>query len=151
MNNMTNKQFFKNYGILLALFLFAFVILIYSVKLSRKGWSVGLRNSVEKVLNEKQDLWLVGDNITLSNPITTNACAFEILNKETKETATAVIVRITTVYGPLSAVYISDENENVVFAGFSSLHGRIAKQFENKKIDQGIDYWKKKVPSILAK
>lgn len=151
MKNFSYKQYFRNYAIATALLLAAFLILIYSVKLSRNSWVNGLRASVEKVLNENGDVWLVGDTIEISSPMTTNAAAYNIINKQTKEVSEAVILRVTTLYGPLACVFTCDENNNVEFAGFSSLHGRIATQFRDKSFDQRIEYWQRKVPSILGK
>ncbi|MCQ2588844.1 MAG: hypothetical protein MJ179_00310 [Treponema sp.] len=151
MKNFSYKQYFRNYAIAAALLLAAFLILIYSVKLSRNSWVNGLRASVEKVLNENGDVWLVGDTIEISSPMTTNAAAYNIINKQTKEVSEAVILRVTTLYGPLACVFTCDENNNVEFAGFSSLHGRIATQFRDKSFDQRIEYWQRKVPSILGK
>lgn len=151
MKNFSYKQYFRNYAIVAALLLAAFLILIYSVKLSRNSWVNGLRASVEKVLNENGDVWLVGDTIEISSPMTTNAAAYNIINKQTKEVSEAVILRVTTLYGPLACVFTCDENNNVEFAGFSSLHGRIATQFRDKSFDQRIEYWQRKVPSILGK
>lgn len=151
MKNFSYKQYFRNYAIAAALLLAAFLILIYSVKLSRNSWVNGLRASVEKVLNENGDVWLVGDTIEISSPMTTNAAAYNIINKQTKEVSEAVILRVTTLYGPLACVFTCDENNDVEFAGFSSLHGRIATQFRDKSFDQRIEYWQRKVPSILGK
>lgn len=151
MKNFTYKQFFRNYGIVAAFLILTFVILIYSVKLTNKSWYVGLRSSVERVLNEKEDLWIVGDSIEITSPMTTNAAAYNIMNKQTKEVNEAVIVRVTTLYGPVSCVFMCNENNEVSFAGFSSLHGRIALQFKDKSFDQRIDYWQKKIPSILGR
>lgn len=151
MNNFTYKQFFRNYGIVAAFLLLAFVILIYSVKLTRNSWSAGLRSSVERVLNEEVDLWLVGENIEITSPMTTNAAAYNIMNKQTKEISQAVIVRVTTLYGPVACVFTCNDNNDVEFVGFSSLHGRIALQFKDKSFDQRIDYWQRKIPSILGR
>ena len=151
MKKFTYKQFFRNYGIVAAFLIVTFVILIYSVKLTNKSWVKGLRTSVDRVLNENEDLWIVGDNIELSNPITTNAAAYNIMNKQTKEVKEAVIVRVTTLYGPVSCVFICNDDNDVEFAGFSSLHGRIALQFKDKSFDQRIDYWQDKIPSILGR
>jgi len=150
MKEFSSKQFFRNYAIVAALLLVAFVVLIYSVRLTRKSWVNGLKVSVEKVLNESGNNWIVGDNIEITSPMTTNAAAYYIMNVQTKEVSQAVILRVTTLYGPLACVFICDDDNNVSFAGFSSLHGRIASQFRDKNLDQRIQYWQKKVPSILG-
>lgn len=150
MENFSYKKFFRNYAIVAAFLIVSFVILIYSVKLTQKKWISGLKNSVENVLNENGDDWQVLDNIEIKSPMTTNAAAYNIVNIKSKEICQAVIVRVTTLYGPVACVFTCND-DIVSFAGFSSLHGRIAVQFNDKNFDQRIDYWQKKVPSILGK
>lgn len=150
MNSISSKDFFKNYGFIVLLILFASGILISLTFLSNTSWEKGLKVSVENVLSEESDDWVVGDNIEITSPMSTNACAFEIYNTQTHEKAKAVILRITTMYGPQSGVFIYHEDEKIEFVGYSSLHGRIAEQIKNKPFDKRLDYWQDKIPEILG-
>ena len=62
MNNISNKKFFKNYGIFLLILIVSFLTLIYMVYLSKGFWRDNLQDSVETVLEEKQPgTWIMGD------------------------------------------------------------------------------------------
>lgn len=150
MQEIDNKKFFRNYAFFLLILLVIFGILSYSVVLSRKSWSKNLGLSVQKVLDEYQPAtWNVEAVITLKSPVSINSSAYQIRNKATGSMAKAVIVRITTFYGPLPAVYIYREGEEVEFVGYSSLHGRIQTQLMNTNSDKRREYWQSKIPDIL--
>ena len=150
MHEIDNKKFFINYGLFLAILLVIFGMLSYSVVLSRKSWSKNLGNSVQKVLDEYEPkTWNVESAVTLKTPVSLNSAAYQIRNKTDGTVAKAVIVRITTFYGPLPAVYIYQEGQEVEFAGYSSLHGRIRNLLINTNSDKRREYWQSKVPDII--
>lgn len=151
MNNISSKDFFRNYGFMIILVIIIIGILIPMTFISNSSWTKGLSVSVEKLLNEQEEEWTVGDNIEITSPMTTNASAYKVFNTKTKENAEAVILRVTTLYGPQSAVFLFHEDETVTFEGYSNLHGRIAKQMSERNFDKRVDYWKQKVPEILGK
>lgn len=151
MNNISSKDFFRNYGLMIFLVIVIIGILIPMTFLSNGSWTKGLRVSVENVLNETDSDWIVNDNIEITSPMTTNAAAYKVFNSKTKEEAEAVILRITTLYGPQAAVFVYHQDETVTFQGYSSLHGRIAKQISQRGFDKRVDYWQQKVPEILGK
>jgi len=145
------KNFFKNYGILSAIIVTVFVVLFYSVHLSRKSWNENLKKSVESVLNENSPgEWKVGDYIPLKNNLSTNAAAYKIKNNRNSESAFAVIVRTATFYGPLPAVYICNSKNNVSFVGFSSIHGSVQHQLMLNSSDKRIKYWQQKIPLLIS-
>ena len=158
------KTFFKNYGILCGIIVTVFVVMFYSVKLSRKSWNENLKKSVETVLEEKlPEEWFVGNAIHLKNNLSSNAAAYQIRNKKDFTDAIAVIIRTQTFYGPIPAVYIyqnqngevqnnsqnSFQNE-VVFVGYSSVHGIVERQLMFACTDKRIQYWQQKIPAIIA-
>lgn len=150
-NKFNYKKFFINYGILIAIIGFIFLVMIYTVKLSRKSWQNNLKVCVEKVLEENYpDTWNVGQFVFINNPLSLSAACYEISNKKTGGKSSAVIIRDTSFYGPVSVVFICDENLNVEFAGYSSLHGRIEQQLLNKKSDKRLEYWQNKIPEIIG-
>lgn len=145
------KNFFKNYGILSAIIISVFVLLFYSVKLSRKSWNENLRKSVELVLEEKNPgEWTVGAFKKIDNNLSLNAAAYCVTNVKTTETCYAVIVRVATFYGPIPAVFICDSENNVSFIGYSSVHGVIERQLMITSLDHRVRHWQEKIPYILS-
>lgn len=150
MQEINNKNFFKNYAFFILILLVIFAILSYTVILSKKAWNKNLATAVQKVLDENEpDSWKVGNSITVNNPVTVNCAAYEIINIKNNTRQQAVIVRIVTFYGPVSAVYTYEEGQTARFAGYSSLHGRIKTQLMNNKSDKRREYWQNKIPDIL--
>lgn len=144
-----SKTFFRNYGIFITILLVIFVVLIYSIKISRNSWQNNLQTTVQNVLSEKyDDEWTVGDFVKIYNPLGTNAACYKIKNKDGIN-GKAVIIRIATYYGPVSAVYTSTGEKEITFVGFSSLHGKIADTMMNNKADKKIQYWQDKIPDII--
>ena len=77
------KQFFKNYLILIGVMLVVFTLLIYLSIVSKKSWNNNLKTAVEVVLDEKQpNTWSVGNNIDINNPFTMSGACYEVTDKE---------------------------------------------------------------------
>lgn len=151
-DNFSYKNFFKHYGFLLAIIVVLFLILFYSIYISRKPWQKYLKTQIETVLDETDpNNWTVGNFQKIDNPFCLNAAAYEARYKKTGDVFTVLIIRIQTFYGPVSAVFTVDKKDTVNFVGYSSLHGRVETQLENAFSDKRLDYWKKKIPEILVK
>lgn len=149
-NEITNKEFFIKYGILAAIIVVLFGILIYPIKVSQKSWKNSLRANIEFVLDEREpNGWSVEDCVPLKNPFCLNAACYNARNRTTGELYKVMIIRIQTLYGPLPGVFLIDKSDEVQFAGFSSLHGRISNQIKNNKKTARIEFWKAKIPDIL--
>lgn len=150
MQEITNKKFFKNYAFFLLILIVIFTVLTYAVTASRKSWTTNLGVSVQKVLDEYQpNTWKVDANIPIKTPVSINSAAYVIKNKRDGSVASAVIVRITTFYGPIPAVYIYQKDQQVEFAGYSSLHGRINNLLRSNISDKRREYWQSKIPEML--
>lgn len=150
MNSISSKKFFKNYGVFLLILIVFVAVLAYLIFLSKPFWKDNLKVTVEKVLEEKQPgKWFVNDYIEINNPMTTSAAAYNIISSDTKTEAKAVILRIITFYGPVSALYIVHDKENIEFVGIASLHGRISKQIGSSNNDMRIKYWAKRIPAFF--
>jgi len=150
--NVSYKDFFKNYSIFLGIIVLVMGILIYSIVLSRKSWDNNLKTSVERVLDDYEpNQWSVLAVKKIKNPLSMSAACYEARSRKTGELYDAVIVRIETFYGPVPALYLCDSENNVTFVGFSSLHGRIEKILKSSSTDKRIEFWQKKVPYILNK
>ena len=147
------KQFFKNYLILIGVMLVVFTLLIYLSIVSKKSWNNNLKTAVEVVLDEKQpNTWSVGKNIEINNPFTISGACYEARNRKNGEVYKVMVIRVVTNYGPMAGVFSVDKVNNVDFIGFSNLHGRIEKQVSSMSTStcKQISYWKNKIPQILG-
>ena len=147
------KQFFKNYLILIGVMLVVFTLLIYLSIVSKKSWNNNLKTAVEVVLDEKQpNTWSVGKNIEINNPFTMSGACYEARNRKNGEVYKVMVIRVVTNYGPMAGVFSVDKVNNVDFIGFSNLHGRIEKQVSSMSTStcKQISYWKSKIPQILG-
>lgn len=150
MQEISNKNFFKNYAFFILILLVIFAVLSYTVVVSKKAWSKNLAVSVQKVFDEEEPgRWKVGNSITVNNPVTVNCAAYEVVDVKTNTKMKAIIIRTITFYGPVSAVFSYKEGETADFIGYSSLHGRIKTQLLNNKSDKRREYWQNKIPDIL--
>ena len=147
------KQFFKNYLILIGVMLVVFTLLIYLSIVSKKSWNNNLKTAVEVVLDEKQpNTWSVGKNIEINNPFTMSGACYEARNRKNGDVYKVMVIRVVTNYGPMAGVFSVDKVNNVDFIGFSNLHGRIEKQVSSMSTStcKQISYWKNKIPQILG-
>lgn len=147
------KQFFKNFLILIGVMLVVFTLLIYLSIVSKKSWNNNLKTAVEVVLDEKQpNTWSVGKNIEINNPFTMSGACYEARNRKNGEVYKVMVIRVVTNYGPMAGVFSVDKVNNVDFIGFSNLHGRIEKQVSSMSTStcKQISYWKNKIPQILG-
>ena len=147
------KQFFKNYLILIGVMLVVFTLLIYLSIVSKKSWNNNLKTAVEVVLDEKQpNTWSVGKNIEINNPFTMSGACYEARNRKNGEVYKVMVIRVVTNYGPMAGVFSVDKVNNVDFIGFSNLNGRIEKQVSSMSTStcKQISYWKNKIPQILG-
>lgn len=148
--NISYKDFFKRYGIFVAILVVIFGILIYTICFSQRSWTQNLKSAVETVLEEKDpNTWTVEENIKIKNPFTMNASCFEVRNRKSGDLYKAVIIRVQTLYGPLPAVFMLDDDNKVSFVGYSSLHGVIASQLINNPNSKRVEFWLNKIPTII--
>lgn len=133
-------------GILLLLFL----MLSGLVFLSLSSWENGLRKNTDFVLQGYSENLHCGKMLPVKEGITTSACFYELMDKDTVK-GYAAIVRMTTYYGPVPAVFIQEHNSGeVVFAGVYGLRSSVNNEFNNDSNDLVINYWKDKCSRIFA-
>lgn len=146
----TYKTFLLHYFIFILITAVIFGILIYSVKVSQNIWDNTLRKSVQLVLDETDpEIWTVETPVRIKNPLVTSAACYDTKNKKNGEYYKAVILRIQTLYGPVSGVFIMDKDGAVDFKGFSAIHGRIAELLKKNTFSKRIDYWKLRIPDMI--
>ncbi len=144
------KNFFINYAIFILIVAAVFGILIYVIKVSQKSWEKNLKSAIEYTLAETEpDTWELGKSIPIDSPITTGAAAFEARNKKSGENCKFVIIRLQTFYGPHAGIYLVQNEENISFKGYSSLHGRCSTQLQYSFNGRRVEYWNKRIKEVL--
>ena len=149
-SNFSTKVFFIHYGIFFAFILLVSAVLVYTIYVSRASWFKNLKTACETVLEESEPgEWTLGETVELKNPAKTATVCYEAHNSS-GENAFAVIKRIQTFYGPLTAVFVCTEDKEVSLKGFVSLHGRIKVQLESFKNNKRITYYAERIPEIIG-
>lgn len=141
----------KNYGLFLAIIIIIFGIIFSFALLSRNFWKEGLKTQIENVLLEQKQDYTVGSFIQIKSPFSTS-CAVYSINQKGKKNANkyAVIIRLTTLYGQIPAIYIYDSaKDDVTFIKMLTLNGASEKQIVDISKNMQISFWSKRIPSII--
>ena len=138
MNEKGKKLLFQSAaftGIILAFF----VILAGMILAGKKNWENGLRLAVEQVLPPNE--WQCGDAIPLDSSYSVSAACFKISNiKSPSKKYCALVLRISTYYGPLPAVFLY-QNDKAAFEGIAYMNNSISKEFAENKFNRQLEYW----------
>ena len=149
-NNL--KESFRIYGIFIGILVVFFGILIGMIFLSRTSWKNGIKSEVQVVLDEANpNHWIVGNFIEQQTLFSTSSAVYELHNKEKADRYYAVIIRTTSLYGFVHAVFVYNKSSGVEFIGFAGVHGRIKKLMEYKSNTKRINYWSSRIPQIVEK
>lgn len=144
------KNFFINYAIFALIASFVFCILVYIVKVSQKSWDANLQSVVEFTLAENEpDTWEIGKAVRINNPLGSGSACYDARNKKNGENYKIVIIRLQTFYGPQAGIYIIDKDNSVTFKGYSSLHGRCARQLTKSVGGRRVEYWKLRLQELF--
>jgi len=138
MNEKGEKQLFQSAlftGIILAFFL----ILAGMIFAGKKNWENGLRLAVEQVLPTNE--WQCGEMIPVNSNYSVSAACFKISNiKMPSKKSYALVLRISTYYGPLPAVFLFQDGK-ASFQGIAYLNNSVAKEFTENQFNRQLDYW----------
>src|SRR5574344_513710 len=147
------KKMIRNYGIILLL-LSAFTgILIPFILLNKKVWNEELAKQVQTIIDKsKPSSYTVDKPLQIDSLFSTSAAAYSLkaAKNGVKTPAYGIILRIPTLYGPQPGVFLYTENEETVFLGFSIPEGKVTENLSQYSTDARINYWCKKIPSIIA-
>lgn len=146
------KKQLRDYGIFIAILIVIFGILVLFTVSSRKAWSQGLKQSIEQVFeDEKVTGYTVGNQVMLHSSFSTSCGVYHLYKNGTTDNGKqfAVIIKMTTMYGPVAAVYTYDLNGSAQFVGFVCLEGQVAKQLEDISKSTQIAYWANRIPEIV--
>ena len=148
MKERGQKQRFQSIiftGMLLAFFL----ILSCAIFLGRKNWDKGLRLAVEQVLPASE--WQCGNAIPINSNFSISSALYEIVNiKSPSKKSYALVLRISTYFGPLPAVFLYQDGK-ATFEGIAYLNNSIAKEFKENKFNRQIDYWTNTAALVVRK
>ena len=110
-NNL--KESFRIYGIFIGILVVFFGILIGMIFLSRTSWKNGIKSEVQVVLNEANpNQWIVGNFIEQQTLFSTSSAVYELHNKEKADRYYAVIIRTTSLYGFVPAVFVYNKSSD---------------------------------------
>ncbi len=141
MNARSNKLL-EQCGIFSGIICALFLLLSLFVVLSRSSWENGLRAAVENVLPEPE--YFVGSRIPVDMK-TNDAICFELFHDEggmqmPSSKKMALVMRVTTFYGPLPAVF-SYENGHARFRGMAYLKSSVKDEFVEDKTNRQMAFW----------
>lgn len=144
------KNFFINYAIFALIASFVFCILVYIVKVSQKSWDANLKALVENTLAESEpDTWEIGNVVRINNPLGSGSACYDARNTKNGENYKIAIIRLQTFYGPHAGIYIIDKDNIVSFKGYSSIHGRCARQLTKSYEGRRVEYWKHRLQELF--
>lgn len=140
--NYGPKKSFVQCGAFIGIVCAFFLVLSLFIVLSRGNWERGLRRAVQNVLPYSE--YSVGKMLRLEDDGGNFAC-FEISKnsdgtlREFSE-GLALVMRVTTYYGPLPAVFIREGGETR-FVGIAYLSSSVAEEFSDADRSRSMDFW----------
>ena len=140
MNESAKRQLAQT-GIFTGVVLFFFLLLALFSTLGKKNWEKGLRAAVEQVL--PQDEYQCGELVPIESSFSVSAACFELLKKsEPSKKYRALVLRISSYWGPLPAVFVCGEGKTE-FMGAAYMKSSVSRALEEEKDDRQMLYWKK--------
>lgn len=150
-NKLSSKEFFRVYGIFISILLFFFMVIFGFIKLNSKHYDKKIAESIQMVLDEKQpDKWKVASKIKIPTGLSNSAGLYQLVSMDSAEKYWVLIVRISTYYGPMPAIFTYNKNLGTEFVGYAALKGRVRTILEENQNDTRLTYWISKVPEIIA-
>ncbi|MGN0728349.1 hypothetical protein [Treponema sp.] len=138
-------------GIFCGLIAAFFSVLILFVMLGRNSWKAGLKREAVQVLSENGlEKIKVGDWINSKTAVAVSACSYKAVAEDGKTEMFVVLVRVPTLYGPVSAVYVCSAEGRAEFVGLADVSGKTAEKICGNSENAQIEYWRKKVPVIAG-
>ncbi|MDE5579864.1 MAG: hypothetical protein K2I95_00400 [Treponemataceae bacterium] len=140
--NYGPKKSFVQCGAFIGIVCAFFLVLSLFIVLSRGNWERGLRRAVQSVLPSSE--YSVGKMLRLEEGGGNFAC-FEISRnsdgtlREFSERL-AIVMRVTTYYGPLPAVFIREGGETR-FVGIAYLSSSVTEEFSDADRSRSMDFW----------
>lgn len=153
---MDVKKFLTEYGLFLSFLVVFFIVIFFMCFLSKNFWSRGIEKQLESFLNKSYpEKYQVKENIIVNSPFSVSMAAYElnsINEKNQQEDSIAVVIKITTMYGPLPGVYEYKSSGEVDFLGIIGFDGKSKKEnsiLDGLKKSIQILRWKERIPDLL--
>lgn len=147
---MDSKEFLRVFGIFTGIIAILFLIDFGCIRLAEKKMTGGLQNAVTEILEEKMpEQWIITGNIAVLSPLSTSASLFELRDRKSAETAYAIIIRTTTLFGPYPAVFLYKKSTGSEFVGYTCVQGRVKRILEENPAVPLIQYWAGKTEKII--
>ncbi len=142
------KQFIK-FGLFIAFLIVLFAVPAVISALSYRSTRNGLKESLVAALKEHGYEGLaVTDSCELQNPFAVAAAAFSV---EDSPYSYAVIIKLTTMAGPVPAVFLYDTaSPKADFVCFLTLGKRVERFLSDSTGLSLIEYWAHRLPQILS-
>ncbi|MBQ5491830.1 MAG: hypothetical protein IIT68_07225 [Treponema sp.] len=143
----------KTAGITFGIMVVTLALLLCFTLLAHNSWNRGLRSVVSKTLSEQTGtVYTVSQALDLNSTLETECAVFTIAPRGFTDDGSryAVIVRVTTLYGPLAAVYTYTAGAaSAEFLTYAELHSKAKPQIIQTTQDTVLDYWAQKIPGIV--
>ena len=134
--NAKSDKLLEQCGIFSGIICTLFLLLSMFMVLSRKSWENGLRAAVENVLPSPE--YSVKGEIPVNKKNNDSIC-FELShNKDIGQMA--LVMRITTYYGPLPAVFTYEDGQTR-FEGIAYLESSVKNEFLETENNRQMSFW----------
>lgn len=132
-----------------------FLLLSLSTVLSRKSWTLGLKNQIQNTLDVAlpEENLVVENAIQIEQPLSVSAACYVLTDEEKSYTnGRAVIVRVTGIAGPSASLFIRKPGEDdFSYIGVISDEQLYDDSFPWYGVSyRQIEYWKKRIPLIIG-
>lgn len=136
-------------GIFCASLAVVFGILVVSAFFANRSWKKGLMAEVQAVLEKNESDFIPYEYVRVKSNLTVGIAVFRCKNSKGTQRY-GVISRVSTLYGPMAAVYLySDNSPSADFVDFVLLEGSVHDRVSDASIHSQIDYWGKKIPHVV--
>lgn len=146
------KKVLMNFGILAGIILIMFGVLVLFTITSRKSVDNGIKEQVQKVLDDCDLDFNVGDSIDIEATISYSMRAYRLVSLDGKCDSIAVIMRCPTMFGAQAALFIYNvSTSSAYFIDFANISGMAKKVIVDATMKSQIEYWVVKIPQIFSK
>ncbi len=155
-NTESQSKWYKSkeltdYGIFLLILVVLLSVISLFIITNRNTWNKGLSEQVKIVLEKNGYKKVAVDRVplTINSPMTTSCAAYTVNYEGCADNEKAIILKVSTLYGPVAAVYLYHGNKTVDFVDFTSSERISEKQNKDLSKNMQINYWKNRIPAIL--
>lgn len=148
------KKNLKTFSIFFGIIIGMTIILITATLLSRNSWRSGLGLEMQKVLDSySHGKYTVGKYVPIESNLSASTAVYTLVKKDGNKSLKhyGVIARIPSMLGPLPAVFIYNERDNVIFVGYAVDNGKAQPTVEMAVSNNIIKYWEELIPKIILK